>query len=35
MEITMEKEIIKLRLANALRKSKYDLPAPARQLGIS
>ena len=35
MEVTMKNETIKLRLANALQESKYDLPTLAKQLGIS
>lgn len=31
----MEKENYKIRLANAMQKSQYDLPTLAKQLGVS
>ena len=31
----MEKETLKIKLANALQQSQYDIPTLAKQLGIS
>ena len=35
MEVTMEKEKLKMRLANAIQKCQCDIPTIAKQLGIS
>ena len=35
MEAFMKKEEYKIRLANAIQQSQYDIPTLAKQLGIS